>query len=357
MIQVEHLTKKYGQFKAIDDLNFTVEKGKIYGFLGPNGAGKSTTMNIIAGCLASTEGIVKIDGYDILEDPIEAKKRIGYLPEIPPVYVDKTVREYLRFICEMKGVPKKEIASEVSRVMAATDVTIYENKLIQHLSKGYRQRVGISGALVGDPEVIILDEPTVGLDPRQIIDIRNLIESLREDHTVILSSHILAELQTVCDVFIIIHHGKIVALDTAENLKKAYADRGHLLLVLSGDLKDVRQMLGDLFPEGADCMPGETDGLLCAKIPLNGQDPHKLAPLLLSKAAEAGIGVLELSPVYPTLEEIFIDLISKSPEEGDEAEEEEGSEETEEAEEETLSEERDETPSDESETGEKGGEA
>ncbi len=223
MIKVTNLTKKYGSNTAIKDLNFEIEKGKIYGFLGPNGAGKSTTMNIITGCLAPTEGTVTIDGYDVYEDPITAKKLIGYLPEMPPLYMDMTPKEYLRFVAEAKGIKSSEITVEVMRVMEKASLENVSNRLIRNLSKGYRQRVGIAMALLGDPEIIILDEPTVGLDPRQIIEIRDLIKSLGEDHTVILSSHILSEIQEVCEHAIIIARGRMVANDTIENIVENYA--------------------------------------------------------------------------------------------------------------------------------------
>ncbi len=223
MIEVSHLTKRYGDHEAVKDISFTVEKGRIYGFLGPNGAGKSTTMNIITGCLSATEGNVTINGHDIFEEPKEAKRSIGYLPEQPPVYLEETIEEYLRFVAGAKKIPKKEIQDEVERVMEATKTTIFRNRLIKNLSKGYRQRVGIAQALLGDPEVIILDEPTVGLDPMQIIEIRDLIHGLKDDHTVILSSHILSEVQEICQVIIMIAHGKLIACDTPENLQRQFA--------------------------------------------------------------------------------------------------------------------------------------
>ncbi len=218
MIKVSNLTKKYGSNTAVDNISFEIEKGKIYGFLGPNGAGKSTTMNIITGCLAQTEGTVTVDGHDAFEEPLAAKKLIGYLPEIPPLYTDMTPKEYLSFVAEAKGIRSSEIGPEVERVMERTAISGVSSRLIRNLSKGYRQRVGIAMALLGDPEIIILDEPTVGLDPRQIIEIRELIKTLGEDHTVILSSHILSEIQEVCEEVIIISHGRVVANDTIENI-------------------------------------------------------------------------------------------------------------------------------------------
>ena len=218
VIEVSGLTKRYGKNTAVDHLSFRVKKGQIYGFLGPNGAGKTTTMNMLTGYLAPTEGQIRIDGHDISEEPVEARHRIGYLPEIPPLYLDMTPLEYLRFAAELKGVAKEKRESEVERVMEKTQIQDMQERLIRHLSKGYRQRVGLAQALLGDPEVLILDEPMVGLDPKQIIEIRELIRSLGKKHTVILSSHILSEITSICDHVMIISHGKLAASDTPENL-------------------------------------------------------------------------------------------------------------------------------------------
>ena len=218
VIEVSGLTKRYGKNTAVDHLSFQVKKGQIYGFLGPNGAGKTTTMNMLTGYLAPTEGQIRIDGHDISEEPVEARRCIGYLPEIPPLYLDMTPLEYLRFAAELKGVAKEKRESEVERVMEKTQIQDMQERLIRHLSKGYRQRVGLAQALLGDPEVLILDEPMVGLDPKQIIEIRELIRSLGKKHTVILSSHILSEITSICDHVMIISHGKLAASDTPENL-------------------------------------------------------------------------------------------------------------------------------------------
>lgn len=218
MIEVKDLVKRYSKNTAVDHLNFHVQKGQIYGFLGPNGAGKSTTMNMMTGYLAPTEGQILINGYDVAEEPMEARKCIGYLPEIPPLYPDMTVLEYLRFAAELKQVPKNERSTEIERVMDETRIKDMENRLIRHLSKGYKQRVGLAQALLGDPEVLILDEPMVGLDPKQIIEIRELIRGLGKKHTVILSSHILSEISSICDHVLIISNGKLVASDTPKNL-------------------------------------------------------------------------------------------------------------------------------------------
>ena len=218
MIEVKDLVKRYSKNTAVDHLNFHVQKGQIYGFLGPNGAGKSTTMNMMTGYLALTEGQILINGYDVAEEPMEARKCIGYLPEIPPLYPDMTVLEYLRFAAELKQVQKNARSTEIERVMDETRIKDMENRLIRHLSKGYKQRVGLAQALLGDPEVLILDEPMVGLDPKQIIEIRELIRGLGQKHTVILSSHILSEISSICDHVLIISNGKLVASDTPENL-------------------------------------------------------------------------------------------------------------------------------------------
>lgn len=223
MIEVKNLVKRYGDHVAVEDLSFKIEKGKIYGFLGPNGAGKSTTMNIITGYIASTEGEVSINGYDILEDAEKAKKCIGYLPEMPPLYFDMTVLEYLEFAADLKKIPRKQKCGMIEEVMEMVKITDMQNRLIKNLSKGYRQRVGLAQAILGYPEVIILDEPTVGLDPKQIIEIRNLIKELKKKHTVILSSHILSEVSAICDYILIISHGKLVASDTPENLSRLAA--------------------------------------------------------------------------------------------------------------------------------------
>ena len=241
MIEVRNLVKKYGNHVAVDHLNFTVEKGKIYGFLGPNGAGKSTTMNMITGYIASTEGDILIDGHNILEEPEEAKKRIGYLPEIPPLYQDMTVREYLEFAAELKSIPKEKKKSNIEEVMSTTKIEDVKNRLIKNLSKGYKQRVGLAQALLGYPEIIILDEPTVGLDPKQIIEIRDLIKGLGRKHTVILSSHILSEVSAVCDHVLIIDKGRLVASDSPENLSKLIAGDNSLELTIKGREEDIRK--------------------------------------------------------------------------------------------------------------------
>ena len=231
MIEVEHLTKQYGEHTAVSDLSFRVDSGRIYGFLGPNGAGKSTTMNIMTGCLSATEGTVRIDGYDIFDSPNEAKRRIGYLPEQPPLYLNESPLEYLRFVGEAKGLRGAELERQISAVVEQTKIGDVRRKRISALSKGYRQRVGIAQALLGNPEVIILDEPTVGLDPLQIIEIRTLVKELGQSHTVIFSSHILSEVQNLCDQILIISRGKLVAFDRPENLEKRLLGSNEITVV------------------------------------------------------------------------------------------------------------------------------
>lgn len=246
LIEVENLVKKYGNHTAVDNLSFKVDSGKIYGFLGPNGAGKSTTMNIMTGYIAPTSGTVRIDGYDIQKNPREAKRHIGYLPEIPPVYVDMTVREYLEFVADLKKIAKSEREKQIGEVMAMTMLEDVSSRLIRNLSKGYRQRVGLAQAILGYPDVIILDEPTVGLDPKQIIEIRDLIRTLGANHTVILSSHILSEVQAVCDEIMIISHGKLVACDTADGLSNMMNKTAQLKLGVKGGSEVVKRVISEI---------------------------------------------------------------------------------------------------------------
>ena len=243
MIEVKNLVKKYGNHTAVDHLNFTIEEGHVYGFLGPNGAGKSTTMNIMTGYLGATEGEVLINGHDILKEPEEAKKQIGYLPELPPLYMEMTVREYLEFVAELKGIAKNKREESINEVEKMVKIWEVENRLIRNLSKGYRQRVGLAQAVLGFPEIIILDEPSVGLDPKQIIEIRELIRQLAKKHTVILSSHILAEVREVCDYILIISKGKLVASDTPENLERNLGDSDLIEIETKASPGEVRRIL------------------------------------------------------------------------------------------------------------------
>ncbi|CUH93544.1 MAG: ABC transporter ATP-binding protein [Bacillota bacterium] len=246
MIEVKNLVKRYGNHTAVDDLSFTVDKGQILGFLGPNGAGKSTTMNIITGYISATEGTVTVNGVDVFEEPEEVKKMIGYLPEFPPLYPDLTVLEYLNFVADIKKVKRSLRKQMVEEVMEATKITDMRNRLIKHLSKGYKQRVGLAQAIMGYPELIILDEPTVGLDPKQIIEIRELIRELSKNHTVILSSHIMQEVSAVCDSVMIIDKGKLILQDKPENLSMHFGSTGGLKLVIRGDKDSIMKELGKI---------------------------------------------------------------------------------------------------------------
>ena len=310
MIEVNHLTKRYGKHTAVDDISFTVEDGCIYGLLGPNGAGKSTTMNIITGYLSATEGTVKIEGHDIAEDPAQAKACIGYLPEQPPLYQNMTVTEYLLFVAELKGVRKKaERRTAVEKVCAKAGLQGMEARLIRNLSKGYRQRVGIAAALLGSPKVIILDEPTVGLDPAQMIEIRSLIHDLGKSHTVILSSHILSEVQTVCDRVLIIANGKLVAQGTPEELAEKLAAKGSISATAQGSCEAVLA--------AAKAIPGLTDLRVTAEkggevsftaVSEAGTDLRGALSLALAKA---GCPVLSLSAESMSLEDVFLQLTEK----------------------------------------------
>lgn len=307
MIEVSNLTKKYGDHIAVDHLSFRVEKGQIYGFLGPNGAGKSTTMNIITGYLAATEGTVTIDGKDVQKDPEEAKRAIGYLPELPPLYVDMTVREYLEFVAELKKVPKKERKQQIDEVMEMTQITDMQQRLIRNLSKGYRQRVGLAQAILGYPEVIILDEPTVGLDPKQIIEIRDLIRKLGENHTVILSSHILSEVSAVCDHIMIIAHGKLVASDSPENLQKLMSGSMELDLEVKGSIAAVKSALQEI--SQIDRIEENTEAPKdIAKLKVISKENADIREQVFYALADAKLPILEMTHAEKSLEDIFLEL-------------------------------------------------
>lgn len=312
MIAVEHLTKRYGSFTAVDDISFTLEQGHIYGFLGPNGAGKSTTMNMMTGCLAATAGSVTIDGLDIFEQAREAKKLLGYLPEIPPLYPEQTPEEYLRFVAEAKGLPKAQIDAQVAKALAETRLEPMANRLIRHLSKGYRQRVGIAQALLGDPHYIILDEPTVGLDPLQIIEIRDLIHELGQTHTVILSSHILSEVQAICESVLIIAHGKLVAFDTPQNLENRLTSGGRLTLSADCSAEALHHILAAV-PAVCDCrLLTAEEGRCKAQLEITG-DAAEACKALFFAFAKAEIAILQLTPEKADLENIFIELTDAQP--------------------------------------------
>lgn len=309
MIEVENLVKRYGGHTAVDHLTFHVEKGQIYGFLGPNGAGKTTTMNMMTGYLAATEGTVKINGFDILKQPEEAKSCIGYLPEIPPLYPDMTVLEYLKFAAELKRIPKAERQKRIGDVMDRTGIEEVSGRLIKNLSKGFRQRVGLAQAILSSPEVIILDEPTVGLDPKQIIEIRDLIRELGREHTVILSSHILSEVSAVCDHIMIISNGKLVASDSPEGLQKRMDGRSGLKITVIGTKEETRKAL-EKVPgiEDISYIAGsEPDTVDISVEAAAGTDLRRA----VGKALVASrLPVLSMSSEEKTLEDIFLTLTS-----------------------------------------------
>ncbi len=340
MIEVKDLVKAYGSHLAVDHLSFTVQDGQIYGFLGPNGAGKSTTMNMMTGYLGATSGEVLIDGHNILEEPEKAKARIGYLPEIPPLYTDMTVREYLTFAASLKKIPKSSRAEAVDEVMELVKVSDVGGRLIRNLSKGYRQRVGMAQAILGKPRVIILDEPTVGLDPKQIIEIRDMIRSLGKQHTVILSSHILSEVSAVCDHILIINRGKLIASDTPENLERQMAGSGGLTLSVKGSEEAVREALMTVpglcdihfleseeegvcrvsadyqyNPElAADAAPSDANPSADANppappIPTNAPlSSVHIRESIFYALADRRLPILAMEPVKASLEEVFLEL-------------------------------------------------
>ncbi len=309
MIQVENVTKRYGQRVAVDKLNFTVNRGEILGFLGPNGAGKSTTMNIITGYLSTTEGSVRLDGKDILEEPQAVKRQIGYMPELPPLYVDMTVQDYLSFVCDIKGVPGNRKKENMDRAMDMLKITDVRRRLIKNLSKGYRQRVGIAQALMGTPPVLILDEPTIGLDPQQIIETRNVIRELGHEHTIILSSHILPEVQAVCSRVLIINKGKIVASDTPENLSRGLSRDNRISVRLAASEKDALALVRgvDHVVKAHTSGTGEAGAV---DIVVEATKDHDVRRDLFAACARANMPILLMKPLDLTLEEIFLNLIT-----------------------------------------------
>lgn len=315
MIEIQNLTKRYGQITAVNNISFTVDKGEILGFLGPNGAGKSTTMNIITGYIPSTEGTVKVDGYDILESPREVKKRIGFLPEQPPVYMDMTVIDYLNFVADLKKVDKKQKRSQISDIMELVKIGDHRNRLIKNLSKGYKQRVGLAQALVGSPEVLILDEPTVGLDPKQIIEIRKLIKALGKEHTIILSSHILPEVSAVCERIVIINKGEIAAIDTPENLSKGLGSASKLTATISGPRSSVenaiREIYGVKYVEATSSRDSDTTTYVIE----SDKDVDIRKPMFFAMA-RLGYPIIELKSLSMSLEDIFLQIVTEEKEVG-----------------------------------------
>ena len=307
MIEIQNISKRYGDKWAVKDASFTIQKGEILGFLGRNGAGKSTTMNVITGYISATSGSVKLDGYDILANPREVKRRIGYLPEMPPLYMDMTVDEYLRFVASIKEVKKTQVNNHLNDICELVRIGDVRGRLIKNLSKGYKQRVGMAQALVGNPEVIIMDEPTVGLDPMQIIEIRKLIKDLGADHTVVLSSHILHEISDVCERVVIINQGQIVAQDTLDNLTKNISDTRRLRLRVEGQSRElykiIRQVQGVRQVEEMGVKePGTADFLVVA-----GRDSDVRKPIF-QLLANRGSTILMMRPMDIELEDIFLQL-------------------------------------------------
>lgn len=313
MIEIQNLSKRFGKIQAVKNISFTVNKGEILGFLGPNGAGKTTTMNIITGFIGSTTGNVKVCGFDILEQPQEVKKRIGYLPEQPPLYFDMTVNEFLKFVCELKSVPRDKIKGTIENICDLVKISTVRTRLIKNLSKGFKQRVGLAQALVGDPEVLVLDEPTVGLDPTQIIEMRKLIRQLSKKHTIILSSHILSEVSAVCDRVVIINHGEIAAVDTPENLSKAMNTSGRFSLLVSGPKSSVSSVLRNVYGvRKVDFLMQKGENNEFAIEIEQGVDARK--PIFF-ELAKAGYAILELKPLGLSLEDIFLSVVNTQPEE------------------------------------------
>ncbi|MCB6623007.1 ABC transporter ATP-binding protein [Mediterraneibacter sp. 210702-DFI.5.30] len=306
MIEVKNLVKKYGNHTAVDHLNFTIEEGHVYGFLGPNGAGKSTTMNIMTGYLGATEGEVLINGHDILKEPEEAKKQIGYLPELPPLYMEMTVREYLEFVAELKGIAKNKREESINEVEKMVKIWEVENRLIRNLSKGYRQRVGLAQAVLGFPEIIILDEPSVGLDPKQIIEIRELIRQLATKHTVILSSHILAEVREVCDYILIISKGKLVASDTPENLERNLGDSDLIEIETKASPDEVRRILETVDGIRSISTKHLENGITWAQV--QEKKNTDIREKVFQAFAQNHQPLLKLNPLQVSLEDVFMEL-------------------------------------------------
>ncbi len=325
MITIKNLTKRYGSIYAIRDLTFDVQKGEIIGFLGPNGAGKSTTMNILTGYMPSTSGDVEIDGYNIMENPMEVKKRIGYLPEIPPLYLDMRVMEYLNFVADLKKVKKKDRKNQLESIIEKLKIEEVRNRKIQNLSKGYKQRVGLAQALIGNPEVLILDEPTVGLDPKQIIEIRELIKNLGKDHTVILSSHILSEVSAICSRVIIINKGEILAVDTPDNLANRLDSKKRLQIKIEATQKASMDIIKGTQGVYKTEVLEENDG--CTTYKLECAPDVDVEKNLFFKLADEKIPIKEIKNLSNSLEEIFLEIIDtnkKLVEEEKQLEDEEG---------------------------------
>ena len=308
MITVEHLTKCYGDFTAVSDLSFEIDEGHVYGFLGPNGAGKSTTMNIMTGCLSATEGCVRINGHDIFEEPEQAKRAIGYLPEQPPLYMNETLEEYLKFVGEAKGLKGRELQKQIGEVLRQTKTGHVKDRLISALSKGYRQRVGIAQALLGNPKVIILDEPTVGLDPIQIIEIRDMIRQLGENHTVILSSHILSEVQAICEKVLIISKGKLVAFDRPENLEKLLLAPNGISFTAEASREEIDEVLSGLNRIMQWEIQTQEDEGIRVNVKTESENVRDICREIFFAFAGRKKAILEMSSGKANLEDVFIEL-------------------------------------------------
>ncbi|WP_028991332.1 ABC transporter ATP-binding protein [Thermoanaerobacter thermocopriae] len=309
MIELKNVTKVYGTRKAVDNISFSVDKGEIVGFLGPNGAGKTTTMKMITGYMPPTSGTIKIAGYDIVEQPIEAKKHIGYLPEVPPLYLDMTVEAYLHFVGGIKGIPTKKIREDVERIIHEVGLTDVRKRLIKNLSKGYKQRVGLAQAIIGDPNVLILDEPTVGLDPKQIKEIRDIIKELGKKHTIILSTHILPEVSMVCDRVIIINKGKIVAIDKTENLSATLKNSRRYFIKVEGPYEEVVSSVKEI--EGVTNVEAEVDADNTIKLTVESSADKDVRKDMFFAFAKKGFPILELKVLNYSLEEIFLELTTE----------------------------------------------
>ncbi len=307
MIEVKNLTKKYGNNIAVDNLSFTIDKGKIYGFLGPNGAGKSTTMNMITGYIAATEGEVAINGFDIIRESKKAKACIGYLPEIPPLYQDMTVNEYLNFAAELKGIKKAERSKSVAEAEETMRISDVSGRLIKNLSKGYKQRVGLAQAIIGLPEILILDEPTAGLDPKQIIEIRDLIKELGEKHTIIMSSHILSEVSAVCDHIMIISKGRLAASDTAENLTKMMQPEVRLDITVRTDTKTAEEILAQVENVSEySVVESQEQGASDAEVKYKPE--FDLRDEIFRAFTEKGCSIIKMNMAEVSLEDVFLEL-------------------------------------------------
>jgi ABC-2 type transport system ATP-binding protein len=309
LIDIQGLVKKYDQYRAVEDISFSVEKGEILGFLGPNGAGKTTTMNIITGYMPPTAGTVKVCGFEVSEEPLEVKRRIGYLPENPPLYFEMTVLEYLNFICQLKKVPKAETEEQIKFVIEKVKLDEVKKRLIKNLSKGYRQRVGLAQALIGNPEVLILDEPTVGLDPKQIIEIRELIKELGKEHTIILSSHILPEVNAVCSRIVIINKGKIVAVDTPENLTQNLNSVINIEATIDGNSQKVSEIILQLDNvKSVDVIENNDESNMESKYLIETAGDCDIRKEMFYKLAKEECPILEMGVKKISLEDVFLKL-------------------------------------------------